>query len=120
MRGSCLCGAVTFAADPPLRDVIVCHCSQCRKSSGHIWAATSVSHDRFRLIDGAALVWFASSDHARRGFCGTCGSSLFWEKHGEGRISIGAGTLDGPTGLQTTSHWHTQDAGDYYPLPPST
>jgi len=116
MRGSCLCGAVTYEAIPPLRDVIVCHCTQCRKTSGQLWAATSVPHDRFRLGESGALVWFASSDHARRGFCGICGSSLFWEKLGQDRISIGAGTLDGPTGLSIDSHWHTEDAGDYYPI----
>jgi len=117
MRGSCLCGGVIFEADPPLRDVIACHCTQCRKTSGHFWAATSVPHDRFRLVASATLVWFQSSKEARRGFCATCGSSLFWERQGDGRISIGAGTLDGATGLRIDSHWHTDDAGDYYPVP---
>ena len=117
MQGSCLCRGVTFEADPPLRDVIVCHCTQCRKTSGHLWAATSVPHDRFRLIGSETLAWFQSSDHARRGFCSRCGSSLFWEASGEGRISIGAGTLDGSTGLTIDSHWHIEDAGDYYPIP---
>jgi hypothetical protein len=35
----------------------------------------------------------------------------------EGRISIGAGTLDGATGLKTSGHWHREDAGDYYDIP---
>ncbi|HGG64526.1 MAG TPA: GFA family protein, partial [Rhodobacteraceae bacterium] len=33
--GGCLCGAVTYVVNGPLRDVIACHCTQCRKSSGH-------------------------------------------------------------------------------------
>lgn len=117
MQGSCLCGAVTYEADAPLRDVIACHCTQCRKTSGHFWAATSVPLDRFRLIRSEGLVWFKSSDKARRGFCNRCGSSLFWEPVGEARISIGAGTLDGETGLVTSGHWHQEDAGDYYDIP---
>ncbi len=120
MRGSCLCGDMVFEVDRPLRDIILCHCMRCRKTSGHIWAATSVPHDRFRLIRSASLTWFASSDQARRGFCKVCGSSLFWEKLAEARISIGAGTLDGATGLAIDSHWHTDTAGDYYQLPPVT
>lgn len=117
MRGRRLCGGVTFGALPPLRNVIACHCKQCRRTSGHVWAATSVSLDRFRLITSSTLVGFQSSERARRGFCSTCGSSLFWEPLGERRISIGAGSLDGPTGLHIDSHWHTEDAGDYYPVP---
>ena len=114
MRGSCLCGAVQFEADEPLRPVIACHCTQCRKSSGHYWAATSVPLERFRLIREGGLRWYQSSATARRGFCGGCGASLFWQPEGEGRISIAAGALDGPTGLSIASHWHLDYAGDYY------
>lgn len=114
MRGSCLCGGVAFQADPPLRAVIACHCTQCRKSSGHFWAATSVPMDRFHLIQRDTLRWFQSSPSARRGFCGTCGASLFWMKEGENCISIAGGAFDGPTGLTIESHWHLEDAGDYY------
>ncbi|GLS85820.1 hypothetical protein GCM10010873_07940 [Cypionkella aquatica] len=114
MKGGCLCGQVRFEADAPLRDVFACHCSQCRKTSGHFWAATAVPLDRFRLVESTGLRWFQSSDKARRGFCGICGSSLFWEPVGENRISIAAGSLDGATGLQITQNWCIEDKGDYY------
>lgn len=117
MKGSCLCGAVRFEADPPLRDVLVCHCTQCRKTSGHVWAATSVPHSQFRLTQDAGLRWFKSSEIATRGFCTTCGSSLFWQPSGEDRISIAAGALDGATGLKIAEHWCLEDKGDYYPAP---
>jgi hypothetical protein len=114
MEGGCLCGGVRFRLDPPLREVIACHCSQCRKTSGHVWAATSVPMERFHLLAAGSLRWFQSSAKARRGFCATCGASLFWEPLGEGRISVAAGALDGPTGLTIESGWFLEDAGDYY------
>ena len=114
MEGGCLCGAVRFHLDPPLREVIACHCRQCRKTSGHFWAATSVPLERFHLAESKGLRWFHSSAKARRGFCVTCGASLFWEPFGEGRISVAAGTLDGPTGLSLASDWFLEDVGDYY------
>ncbi len=117
MKGSCLCGAVRFEADPPLRDAIACHCSQCRKTSGHFWVATSVPHDRFRLTKDEGLRWFKSSDAASRGFCDVCGSSLFWQPVGEDRISIATGAFDGATGLQISEHIYTEDKGDYYDTP---
>jgi hypothetical protein len=112
--GSCLCGAVAFEADPPLRDVIACHCTQCRKTSGHYWAATSAPMDRFRLTRDEGLDWYRSSDSASRGFCRLCGASLFWKPSGESRISIAAGSFGGPTGLRIAEHWFTGSAGDYY------
>lgn len=112
--GRCLCGGVAFVVEGPLRPVVACHCTQCRRTSGHYWAATSVPLDRFRLIAADTLVWFRSSPTARRGFCSRCGASLFWEPDGEGRMSFAPGALDGPTGLTTQSHIHGEDAGDYY------
>lgn len=114
MTGGCHCGQVRYDLTPPLRGVIACHCTQCRKSSGHFWAATSVPMTGFRLVTDDGLVWFRSSSKAQRGFCKSCGSSLFYELLGQGRISIGAGTLDGPTGLAVISNWFTEDAADYY------
>ncbi len=115
--GGCLCGGVRYKATGPLRSVIACHCTQCRKTSGHHTAMTSVPRANLILESDETLVWFKSSDIARRGFCGRCGGNLFWEPAGEDRVSIAAGTLDGATGLTIESHIYTEDAGDYYDLP---
>ena len=117
MIGSCLCGGVQFEVDAPLRPVIVCHCTQCRKASGHVWAASSVPKAAFRLINEGALRWYRSSDVAERGFCADCGSSLFWHPFGQGTMHFAPGALDGPTGLQIAEEWHLEDAGDYYTRP---
>jgi len=111
--GSCLCGAVTYRVSGPLRPVVACHCGQCRKTSGHFVAATSAARDDVQ-IDGE-VSWFHASETARRGFCGICGSSLFWDGPGA-NLSIHAGTLDGPTGLTLTGHIYCADKGDYYDL----
>ena len=59
--------------------------------------------------------WYESSEVARRGFCGTCGSNLFWDGPGE-NLSIFAGTLDSPTGLGLAGHIHCANKGDYYEI----
>ncbi len=112
--GGCLCGAVRYRVSGPLRDVVACHCSQCRRMSGHHLAATSAARDDLR-IDGA-VAWYASSPGVRRGFCATCGSNLFWDDARAARISICAGTLDAPTGLKLRGHIFVADKGDYYEL----
>jgi hypothetical protein len=112
--GRCLCGGVRFSVHGPLRAVILCHCSQCRRTHGHFAAYTSAARDDLQFQDDSTLRWFDSSDTARRGFCATCGASLFWEPAGEERISIAAGCLDLPTGLATERHIFVDDASDYY------
>ncbi|HKP66169.1 MAG TPA: GFA family protein [Casimicrobiaceae bacterium] len=117
--GSCLCGAVRFEASGALRDVVVCHCAMCRKAHGHIGAYTAAARDALRFVESRGLKWYRSSAKARRGFCGECGSTLFWDGDGRDTISIAAGTLDAPTGLATTLQIHTKTAGDYYAVDPS-
>ncbi len=117
MKGSCLCGAVAFEVDAPLRPVIACHCTQCRKTSGHFWAASSVPEAAFRLTRDDGLQWYRSSDIAERGFCGQCGASLFWHPFGQGTMHFAPGALDGPTGLKVAEEWYLEDAGDYYTNP---
>lgn len=61
------------------------------------------------------MTWYKSSETARRGFCGTCGSNLFWDGTGK-NLSIFAGTLDGKTGLKMIGHIFCADKGDYYEI----
>ena len=90
--GACLCGAVRYRAREPLRPVIRCHCNQCQRWSGHVVAATQAGRDWLEIADGGELRWFESSPGIRRGFCGRCGSSLFWDDSGTASVSIMAGT----------------------------
>lgn len=113
-RGGCLCGAVRYRITGRLRPVVNCHCGQCRRFHGHYGAYAAALHESFTLERADGLAWYDSSEIARRGFCRVCGSSLFWEAKGGHIISIAAGTLDQPTGLQTIGHIFTRDLADYY------
>jgi hypothetical protein len=119
-RGRCLCGAVSFAVHGPLREVVICHCSQCRRWHGHVCAASACAREHLVVESDEGLRWFddpRSDAGARRGFCSRCGSSLFWDAPGRATVSIAAGTLEQPTGLRAAAHVYVADAGDYYELP---
>jgi hypothetical protein len=115
-QGRCLCGAIRFEIDGPMRDVVVCHCGQCRRQHGSPPGYSQVAWEHIRLEGEEALTWYRSSEKARRGFCRICGSSLFWEPIGTGRVSIAAGSLDSPTRLKTVRHIFVADKGDYYEI----
>ena len=114
IKGSCLCGAVTFATDGPLGRATSCHCSQCRKQSGHFWGSSSAKEGDI-MITGE-VKWYEASPAAKRGFCPTCGSFLFWKAHDEDTISFSLGAVEAPTGIRLESHIFVADKGDYYEI----
>lgn len=115
LKGSCLCGAVSFVATDTARPPAACHCTQCRKQSGHHWASVQVMDAALTVIGDVR--WFRSSDSARRGFCPNCGSFLFWKGDADPDTGVALGAVDGPTGLHLTRHIFTADKGDYYDIP---
>jgi hypothetical protein len=114
--GGCLCGAVRYEVRGPLRPVVNCHCTLCRRTSGHFAAFTATRPEDLVLTESEGLRWYRSSAKAGRGFCEICGSSLFWEPVSGERVSIAAGTLDLPTGLETAAHIFVEDSSDYYTI----
>lgn len=117
LKGSCLCKGVTYELTGQLRPSVGCHCIQCRKTSGHYVSATQVGAEHLHITNDETLVWYRSTPEAARGFCSTCGSSLFWRADADnGATSVMSGTLDGETGLSTAQHIFTAFKGDYYDI----
>lgn len=114
MKGSCLCGGVRFTVTGRPQGLSACHCGQCRKQSGHVWASAYVPQTEI-AIEGDAR-WYEASATAKRGFCPTCGAFLFWKAHDEDTISFALGAIDGPTGMTLQKHIFTSDKGDYYDI----
>ncbi len=115
-RGACLCGAVRFEVEGALRPPVACHCSQCRKQSGHVWASTDVPRAAITIHGVEHVTWYAASEHVRRGFCGTCGSFLFWDPLRRDSIAVAMGAFEAPTGTRLEKHIFVADQGDYYEI----
>jgi hypothetical protein len=82
--GSCLCGAIQFEIRGPQRGKPgYCHCVQCRRGVGATPVAWATFERAALSIRAGTPAWFQSSPTARRGFCSTCGSSLFFEASAE-------------------------------------
>ena len=114
IKGRCLCGDVGFSVDGRLGRAAACHCSQCRKQSGHFWASSSADESDITIT--GSVKWFAASESAERGFCPKCGSFLFWKAHDEDAVSFSLGALDEPTGIKLQCHIFVADKGDYYDI----
>lgn len=115
-KGSCLCGAVTFEVGMALPPPDACHCTQCRKQSGHYFASCDVPRDALTIQGSDRLTWYQSSEKVRRGFCATCGSSLFWDPVHRDWIGVAMGAFDAPTHTRLAIHIHVASKGDYYDI----
>lgn len=114
--GSCLCGAVRFTVDGELPAPDGCHCTNCRKQTGHFLVSTDVPKAALTTTGAEHVTWFQSSEKVRRGFCARCGSTLFWDPVFRDWIGIAMGAFDGPTGTRQDKHIFTSQKGDYYDI----
>ena len=120
VTGGCLCGSVRYEINEKPRGVVNCHCSKCRKFHGNFGAYTSIKYPSLTLLEQRGLKWYQSitdeTPNVYRGFCGKCGSSLFWHPRDQERIAVAAGSLDDPIKLQTIGHVWISQMSKYYQI----
>jgi hypothetical protein len=106
-RGGCLCGAIRLeTAAEPYR-VGICHCLDCRKHHGAVFAT-------FAIFPVEAVTVAGTPAHYReRYFCPACGSSVFGRSGDE--IEIPAGTLDAPSQVRPTYELWVRRREDWLP-----
>ena len=101
--GRCLCGAVSLTLAEEPTSYGACHCAMCRKFSGVIELGVHVMPGGITLDGEDHIGTYTSSEWAERGFCKTCGSSLFWRLTApgpmHGMLSVSAGALDSLDGM---------------------
>lgn len=111
--GRCLCGKVTFTIAETVDEVGACHCDMCRRwTGGPLLAIHCKGPVAFKGEEH--IVRYKSSDWAERGFCGTCGSHLFYYFVPAGEYIMSPGTLDDQSGLTFTSQVFIDEKPDWY------
>lgn len=117
IRGSCLCGAVTYEIAGPLLGAGNCHCSICRKSNGAAFATwTFVAPAQFHWTGGVDQIGrYASSPGTERCFCKLCGSPLAAAHSGAVREVVLA-TVDGDPGVRPSEHIFTGSKSPWFEI----
>ncbi len=98
IEGGCHCGAVRYTVIAHPTRHALCHCTDCRRSSGAPAVAWAIfKRDDVQLTKGQPKVR-SSSEHGRRSFCGACGTGLLYENDLilPGLIDVQSATLDDP------------------------
>lgn len=108
ITGGCQCGAVRYRSSAVMDNAHLCHCRMCQKAVGNLFAAlVAAPLDAFRWTRGEPSRW-RSSAHVDRGFCGDCGTPLFYQDETSGRIGLMIGSLDDPAAFKPVTHDGTE------------
>lgn len=77
--GTCLCGKVSITVEKMNHEVAACHCSMCRKwTAGPFLSVSAGTSKTITILPENQVTRYSSSAWAERGFCKTCGTSLFY------------------------------------------
>jgi len=111
IRGSCLCGGITFEIDRAIGPAEFCHCNRCRKVSGSTALLTiRVKTEDYRLLSGRELVRSYAAPVLyqpppyQSTFCSNCGSPVPEASPKGEYIEIPAGVFDDDPGIRPDKH----------------
>jgi len=111
LTGRCQCGAVSYTAQGKPKHHALCHCADCRRSSGAFMVGLALFPREQVAISGDPMS-YASSPGVTRQFCGTCGTGMFFlnEAIFPGQVDIQSSTFDDPDAIAPQAHIQVADA----------
>ncbi len=112
-NGSCLCGKIKISADSMNTHAATCHCSMCRKWSGGPLMVVDCGTD-VSFSNQEHIKIYNSSDWAERGFCGECGSHLFYRLKENNQHFMPVGLIDSYNQFIFDHQIFIDDKPDYY------
>ena len=106
IKGSCMCGEVTYAIHGKVGEITHCHCTTCRKAHGSAFSSVAaVQIDDFEFTSGKDLIkCYQSSPDKVRCFCSNCGSHIYAHREGQKYYILRLGTLDDDPKVRPTNH----------------
>jgi len=120
VRGSCLCGDVTFELEGLPARFMLCHCSRCRRSR-------SAAHGGNAFYPLAQFAWLSGESQVRNyrlpeaqrfavAGCTRCGGSTPVVREGVPFVLVPVGILDGDPVARPEAHIHVASNASWYPF----
>lgn len=92
--GSCLCGDVKFNYKSEPGMFLMCHCTDCQKSTGSPVASIIIVPEDDFIVNGSTSSYECEAK-VTRSFCKICGSQIFSRiESAPGMVAIKTGVLD--------------------------
>ena len=120
LRGSCLCGGVSFEVTEPFETLRYCHCESCKKLSGSAATVNArVPSTAIRILEGEDLLQtFEPPGGSAKTFCLACGTNLFgggWPESDQASVRLSA--IDDPLPGAPAKHIYTRSLASWETLP---
>jgi hypothetical protein len=125
LTGSCLCGAIRYTIDAPVKELRACHCRNCQKQSGAQGTVNAiVASAAFKITQGTPKRYSAVADSGRtlhRYFCGDCGSGIYSQRETNPEmVVVRAGTMDDAGDMKITGNIWTKSARPWAYIDPAS
>jgi hypothetical protein len=111
IEGHCLCGEVTARAIMSKPMMRACHCDMCRSHTSSMFMSLGIDEGSLSL-EGPVKT-YRSSEWAERGFCGTCGSTLFYGTFEDGARHPSAGLFENAANADLKLEFFADQAPGY-------
>ena len=119
-NGGCLCGEVRYRVSGPFAEFHICHCSQCRRSTGSAHASNLfTSADRIEWLAGEHLIKRFDPDRPgviSKCFCTNCGSLVPYISAKSGKLVVPAGGLNDDPQIRPQDNIFWADRASWYDL----
>jgi hypothetical protein len=117
LAGSCLCGKVRYRVEDAFEYAMMCHCSQCRRTTGSAFKPMgAIPVAKLALEAGPEAVLSYGKADAHDIHCAVCGS-LLYSLVREGKWAhVAYGTLIDPPSLAPQEHIFAADRAPWYDI----
>lgn len=118
IKGSCMCGGITYSIHGNVGKITHCHCTTCRKAHGSAFSSVAaVLIDDFEFTSGKNLIkCYPSSPDKVRCFCSDCGSHIYAHREGQKHYILRLGTLDDDPKVRPINHIWVSLKAPWYEL----
>jgi len=105
LTGKCFCGAVQYTVPDEFRYAMICHCSNCRRTTGSAFKPfAGIERQKFAVTQGQDGLLIYGGDRAHDAHCRKCGSLLYSVVRDAGWVHVAMGTLVDPPGIRPSCH----------------
>ena len=105
LSGSCFCRSVRYEVADAFRYAMICHCSNCRRTTGSAFKPfAGIEREKLVLSEGADKLMIYGDDKANDTHCCVCGSLLFSVVRDGAFVHVAMGTLVDAPSIRPTRH----------------
>jgi len=117
VKGSCLCGQVTFECENNFKQFHLCHCQQCQKTTGSAHVSNLFTRaDNITWLSGQELIkrFDVEGRSISSSFCSNCGSPTPYISKSGKSLAVPAGVLDGAPNLIPQDNIFWEERASWY------